>query len=174
MMYNNPYYQNAYNPQVSIDRINNQIADLEKMRQQLQQPPQQPQAITQNFQLAPNNNGMRYVNTIDDVSKEIIYFDTPFFSKDMTVMWVKNAKGDIKSYELREIIPKDNKDLQIEYLQAQIEELKGRMDNEWVTANANQQQISKYTKEYDEPIGEQIENDKPSSVSKVSRGKKEQ
>lgn len=173
-MYNNPYYQNAYNPQVSIDRINNQIADLEKMRQQLQQPPQQPQAITQNFQLAPNNNGMRYVNTIDDVSKEIIYFDTPFFSKDMTVMWVKNAKGDIKSYELREIIPKDNKDLQIEYLQAQIEELKGRMDNERVTTNANQQQISKYTKEYDEPIGEQIENDKPSSVSKVSRGKKEQ
>lgn len=173
-MYNNPYYQNAYNPQVSIDRINNQIADLEKMRQQLQQPPQQPQAITQNFQLAPNNNGMKYVNTIDDVSKEIIYFDTPFFSKDMTVMWVKNAKGDIKSYELREIIPKDNKDLQIEYLQAQIEELKGRMDNERVTTNANQQQISKYTKEYDEPIGEQIENDKPSSVSKVSRGKKEQ
>jgi len=173
-MYNNPYYQNAYNPQVSIDRINNQIADLEKMRQQLQQPPQQPQAITQNFQLAPNNNGMRYVNTIDDVSKEIIYFDTPFFSKDMTVMWVKNAKGDIKSYELREIIPKDNKDLQIEYLQAQIEELKGRMDNERVTTNANQQQISKYTKDYDEPIGEQIENDKPSSVSKVSRGKKEQ
>jgi len=173
-MYNNPYYQNAYNPQVSIDRINNQIADLEKMRQQLQQPPQQPQAITQNFQLAPNNNGMRYVNTIDDVSKEIIYFDTPFFSKDMTVMWVKNAKGDIKSYELKEIIPKDNKDLQIEYLQAQIEELKGRMDNERVTTNANQQQISKYTKDYDEPIGEQIENDKPSSVSKVSRGKKEQ
>ena len=87
-MYNNPYYQNAYNPQVSIDRINNQIADLEKMRQQLQQPPQQqPQAITQNFQLAPNNNGMKFVNTIDDATSyafTINQFD--FFSNNVLFM----------------------------------------------------------------------------------------
>ena len=171
-MYNNPYYQNAYNPQVSIDRINNQIADLEKMRQQLQQPQQTP-SINQTFQLAPNGNAMKYVNTIDDVNKELVYSDTPFFSKDMTVMWVKNAKGDIKSYELKEIIPKDNKDLQIEYLQSQIEELKGRLDNERVTTNANKQQVSEYTKEHDDTVREQTENDKPSSVSKVPRSKKE-
>ena len=31
-MYSNPYYS----PQVSIDRINNQIAELEKMKAQIQ------------------------------------------------------------------------------------------------------------------------------------------
>lgn len=173
-MYNNPYYQNAYNPQVSIDRINSQIADLEKMRQQLQQPPQQPQAITQNFQLAPNNNGMKFVNTIDDVGKEIVYSDTPFFSKDMTVMWVKNTKGDIKSYELNEIVPKDTKDLQIEYLQAQIEELRGKIENDADVKNVNAKQNATDTTAIDKSNGEEFESDKSTSISKVSRSKKEQ
>lgn len=173
-MYNNPYYQNAYNPQVSIDRINNQIADLEKMRQQLQQPPQQPQAITQNFQLAPNGNSMKFVNTIDDVGKEIVYSDTPFFSKDMTVMWVKNTKGDIKSYELNEIVPKDAKDMQIEYLQAQIEELRGKIENDADVKNVNAKQNATDTTTIDKSNGEEFESDKSSSVSKVSRSKKEQ
>ena len=173
-MYNNPYYQNAYNPQVSIDRINNQIADLEKMRQQLQQPPQQPQAITQNFQLAPNGNSMKFVNTIDDVGKEIVYSDTPFFSKDMSVMWVKNTKGDIKSYELNEIVPKDAKDMQIEYLQAQIEELRGKIENDADVKNVNAKQNATDTTAVDFTDGEKLESDKSTSVSKVSRSKKEQ
>ena len=158
-MYNNPYYQNAYNSQISIDRINNQIADLEKMRQQLQQPQQTP-SINQTFQLAPNGNAMKYVNTIDDVNKELVYSDTPFFSKDMTVMWVKNAKSDIKSYELKEIIPKDSKDLQIEYLQAQIEELKRGMRN-------NERNVI-----VDESTTKPIENEESSNVSTISRTKK--
>jgi len=158
-MYNNPYYQNAYNPQVSIDRINNQIADLEKMRQQLQQPPQQqPQAITQNFQLAPNNNGMKFVNTIEDVGKEIVYSDTPFFSKDMTVMWVKNTKGDIKSYELNEIVPKDERDLLIDSLQMQVNELRKEMKK-------NEQYVS----DIDEPN----KNEKSTSISNGRTSKKE-
>ena len=101
-MYNNPYYQSIYNQQSNIDRINEQITQLEKMKQQIQQPVQQPQPtnLTQNFQLAPTNHTMRFVNTIDDVNKEVVYYDTPYFSKDMTVLCVKNAKGDIKSYEL--------------------------------------------------------------------------
>ena len=55
----------------------------------------------------------------------------------MTVLWVKNVKGEIKSYELSEIVKKDEKDIQIELLQAQINEMKGmiknaRSDNEYV------------------------------------------
>jgi len=175
-MYNNPYYQNAYNPQVSIDRINNQIADLEKMRQQLQQPPQQqPQAITQNFQLAPTNSTMKFVNTIEDVNNEIVYYDTPFFSKDMSVMWVKNTKGDIKSYELNELIPKDSKDLQIEYLQAQIEDLRKEMKNNVSNdTNVITKQNATNTAEYDETDGATIEKAESRSVQKISRGKKEQ
>lgn len=31
-MYNNPYFNNVYNPQTNIDKINEQISQLEKMR----------------------------------------------------------------------------------------------------------------------------------------------
>lgn len=108
-----------YNPQANIDRINAQIAELEKLKSQV--PNIQP--ITQNFQLAPQN-GFRYANNIEEVKKEYIINDTPFFSKDLSVLWVKNSNGEIKTYELNEVIQKDEKDLQIEFLQAQINELK--------------------------------------------------
>lgn len=121
-----------YNPQVSVDRINSQIAELEKLKTQI--PNIQP--ITQNFQLAPQN-AFRYANSIDEVKNEYIVVDTPFFSKDFSVMWVKNTKGDIKTYELNEVIQKDEKDLQIEFLQAQINELKKGKHYE-LNGNANE------------------------------------
>lgn len=139
MMYQNPYMQ-GFNAQANIDRINAQMAELEKMKQQIQQPPQQqmPTSLTQNFQLAPTHQGgMRYANTIDDVGKEVVYADMPFFSKDMSVVWIKNNKGDIKTYELKEIVPLDSKDMQIQYLQSQIEELKGMIKNESNTNVSN-------------------------------------
>ena len=70
-----------YNPQANIDRINAQIAELEKLKSQV--PNIQP--ITQNFQLAPQN-AFRYANNIDDVQKEYVVCDTPFFSKDLSVL----------------------------------------------------------------------------------------
>lgn len=175
-MYNNPYFNNAYNPQMNMDRINEQISQLEKMKQQMQQPVQTPQPtnLTQNFQLAPTNHTMRFVNTIDDVNKEVVYYDTPFFSKDMSVMWIKNTKGDIKSYELNEIVPKDAKDMQIEYLQAQIEELRGKIENDADVKNVNAKQNATDTTEYDETNGATIKKAESTSVSKVSRSKKEQ
>lgn len=131
-MFNNPYMMN-YNPNIGQqnlnERIDNQIAQLQQMKEQVKNNSQQP-AINQTFQLAPtNSHTMRYANTIDDVQRESVYFDTPFFSKDMSVVWVKNAKGDIKTYELNEIVKKDEKDIQIELLQAQINEMKGMIDN---------------------------------------------
>lgn len=125
-MYNNPYmnYQQNFNQQSINERIDNQIAQLNQMKEQLKNNNQQP-AINQTFQLAPtNSHTMRYANTIDDVSKETVYSDTPFFSKDMSILWVKTAKGDIKTYELNEIVPKDEKDIMIASLQMQIEELR--------------------------------------------------
>ena len=155
-MYNSPYY--SYNPQANIDRINNQIAELEKMKQQIPQQ-LQPTNLTQNFQLAPNNNSMRYANSLEEVQKDIVIGDTPFFSKDLSIVWIKDTKGNIKTYELKEIIPKDNKDLQIEYLQAQIEELKKGLKyerNEYI----------------DEPVAEPVKDEKPATVSTVSKSTK--
>lgn len=160
-MYNNPF--NSYNPQMNIDRINGQIQELQKIREQLQQTPSQPTNLTQNFQLAPsNNNILKYAGSIEDVKNSIVIGDTPFFSKDMSVVWIKDTKGNIKIYELNEIIEKDDKDLKIEYLQAQIEELKkGMVNNEPVT-NVNGS------------ITDTSKGEKSSSISKTSGTYKKQ
>lgn len=147
-MYNNPYL-NVYNPQLSVDKINNQITELEKMRNQIQQPVQ-PTNLTQNFQIAPTNKEViKYANNIDEVNRDLVVGDTPYFSKDMSVVWIKNTKGEIKTYELTEIIPKDDKDLKIEFLMAEIEELKKGVKNE--PSNSD----------YDEPT----KNEKSTDVS---------
>lgn len=162
MMYQNPY-MSSFNSQANIDRINAQMAELEKMKQQIQQPPQQqmPTSLTQNFQLAPTHQGgMRYANTIDDVGKEVVYADMPFFSKDMSVVWIKNNKGDIKTYELKEIVPRDEKDIKIDFLMAQIEELKKGMVKHESNANV------------DDTITEPIKDEVTTDVSTISKSTK--
>lgn len=151
-------YNTYYTPQANIDRINNQIAELERMKSQipnLQQPT--PTNLTQNFQLTPQYNQMRYVNSLEDVKKEVVVVDTPFFSRDLSVLWLKNSKGDIRGFELNEIIPKDNKDMQIEFLQSQIEELRKEIKrNESINAN----------------VDESVEDEKPTSISAIPKSTK--
>ena len=168
-MYNMPYYNN----QANLDRLNNQIAELEKMKMQMQQPMTQPTNLTQNFQLAPTNRDLiKYASSIEDVQKEMVVGDTPYFSKDMSVVWLKNTKGEIKTYELNEIIPKDAKDIQIELLQSQIEELRKEMKkyDEHIT-NANESETTTDTQWYDAETGEPVKESKSSSIQRVSRSK---
>ena len=150
------YSNSFYNPQLSIDRINNQIAELEKIRNQIQQP--QATNLTQNFQITPTSHeGIKYANSMDEVSKYMVIGETPFFSNDMSVVWIKNAKGQIKTYELNEIVAKDDRDVKIEFLMAQIEDLK------------------KGIKEYEsktiinEPTTKSVESKESTDVSEVSR-----
>jgi len=134
-MYNNPYF-NAYNPQASIDKLNEQINSLERMRNQLQQPQPQPTNLTQNFQLAPTSRDViRYATSIEEVQKDMVIGETPYFSKDMSVVWIKNLKGEIKTYELNEVVLKDDKDIKIDFLMAQIEDLKKEINNNEPNAN---------------------------------------
>lgn len=150
-MYNNPYF----NPQMNIDRINNQINELERAKAQYQQPMQQP--ITQNFQLAPvSHDAIRYANSLEEVQRNVVIGDTPYFSKDMSIVWVKNVKGEIKTFELTEIIPKDEKDMQIELLKAKIDELERKV-------------IDEPSNEYDD---EPIKDEKPTSIQEIRRNKK--
>ena len=164
-MYNNPYLNN-----ISLnERIDNEIERLKQMKTQVQQPT----PITQNFQLAPTHSGMRFANTIEDVKKEIVYFDTPFFSKDLSVLWLKNAKGDIKAYSMEEIVEKDDKDIQIEYLKEQIEELKGMIKNDANVTNVVTKQDTTNTAEYNDTNGTTTKKAESSSIQKISRSKKE-
>lgn len=158
-MYSNPY--SIYSQQMSVDRINDQINQLESLKKQMQQPQQQPTNLTQNFQLAPTTRDViRYASSMEEVQRDMVIGDTPYFSKDMSIVWIKNIKGEIKTYELTEIVPKDDKDIKIEYLQAQIEELKkGMIKNE---SNAN----------VDEYVAKSTESEEPPSVSTVSKSSK--
>lgn len=125
-MYNNQYL-NPYNPQASVDRLTNQIQELERVRSQMQQQATHPNTpnLTQNFNLASvTNETIKYANSIDEVKNVFVVGDTPYFRKDMSMVWVKNARGDIKTYELNEIVEKDEKDIKIETLLGELEELK--------------------------------------------------
>ena len=120
--YNTPYYMQDL--QSMRDRIDKQLQQM----QQINQPQQTP--ITQNFQLAPSqNSSIKYAETIEDVKKDLVFGDTLFVNKDYTYMWLKNARGDIKTYEVKEIVILDEKDTQIKNLTAQIEELKKELNN---------------------------------------------
>jgi len=153
-MYGNPYMPQTFNRQEAVDRINAQMNELEKMKQQMQQPlqPQQPTNLTQNFQLTPtNNNVIRYATSIDEVNRDMVIGDTPYFSKDMSVVWIKNTKGEIKTYELTEIIPKDEKDILIANLQMQIEDLR--------------KEIKENAKSSNDDVDESIKNKTTTNVS---------
>lgn len=172
------YNQNMYEDNLS-SQIDNQINQLVTMRNQLrnnavQNNQQQQPAINQTFQLSPNNNGgIKYVNSLEDVSKEIVFFDTPFFSKDLTVMWLKNASGDIKAYELSEIIQKDEKDMQIELLQAELDELKGMIKNEWINTNDDEAKNTENTSTSNESTRKSVKKNQSSSISRISKSKTE-
>lgn len=135
---------NAYNPynnQMYIQDLQNMRDRIDRQMQIVNQNQHQPTPITQNFQLAPNQNsgGIRYAGTIEDVKKELVFADTIFLNKEYTTMWLKNASGDVKTYELKEIIELDEKDLKINELMAKINMLeKEKKNNEqYVNENVN-------------------------------------
>lgn len=132
-MYGVPYYNNT---QANIDKIDSQIRELENLRNHLQKP--QP-SINQTFQLAPTpQSGIRFVENVDEVSKELVFVDTLFVNKNFTNMWFKNVKGEVKEYELKEIKKEDEKDLIIKELQEQIKSLKEGVKDEPNDTNIDQ------------------------------------
>lgn len=162
---NNPYQRNfnALSQQSMYEQIDNEINNLQQMKERMKTNQVQQPAINQTFQLAPTNREiMRYVNSIDDVQRENVIGETPYFSKDLSIVWIKGLNGSIRTFELNEIIPKDDKDIKIEYLEAQIEELKkGMIKNE---SNAN----------VDDTTSKPIEDEKPSNVSTIPKSKGKQ
>ena len=135
-MYGNPYFnQQAYQQDLinMRDRLDKQI-----QQSQAQMNNNQPPAINQTFQLSPNqSNHIKYAESEEDVSKELVFADTLFVNRAYSKMWLKNASGDIKEYELKEIIKRDEKDIQIASLMAKIDELEREMKMNERTSNDN-------------------------------------
>lgn len=94
---------------------------------QMQQQPT-PTNLTQNFQLAPNpvNNELesKYANNIDEVKNTFVMKTGVFLNKELNTLWIKNTNGDIRTFELNEIIPQDPKDIEINNLKKELQRMK--------------------------------------------------
>lgn len=126
---NNQYYmQNMQDLQNMREKIDRQMQQMQQLNQnQMQQQPQIPQ-VNQTFQLAPNptNNELesKYANNIDEVRNTFVMKTGVFVNKDFTSMWVKTTDGNIKTYELNEVIQQDPKDVEINNLKKELQKMR--------------------------------------------------
>ena len=131
---NNQFYMQDL--QNMRDRIDTQMRQIQ---QQNQQPIQQP--ITQNFQIAPQNNNneleSKYVNNIDEVKGIFVMKTGVFLNKELNTLWIKNTNGDIRTFELSEIIQTDPKDEEINNLRQELQRMKEMIANESNVNNSN-------------------------------------
>jgi hypothetical protein len=126
---------NPYNPNYIMnewqnmkDRIDKNMQNYQQFQNQFTQQPQQA-PITQNFQLAPQNinpNELQsaYANNIEEVKNIFMIKNGIFVNKDLTSAWFKDTEGKIKTFSLIEVIEKDEKDLEIENLKNEINQMK--------------------------------------------------
>lgn len=132
---------NPYNNQMYMNDLQQMRDRIDRQMQLANQNQPQSTPITQNFQIAPNqnNNGIKYAESIDEVKKELVFADTLFVNKNYNTLWHKNASGNIKTYELKEIIELDEKDQKIAALMAKIDMLeKEKIENaKYVNADVN-------------------------------------
>ena len=132
---NNQYYmQNMQDLQNMKERIDNQMKQMQQLNQnQMQQQPT-PTNLTQNFQLAPNTNNneleSKYVNSIDEVKGIFVMKTGVFLNKELNTLWIKNTNGDIRTFELNELVEIDPKDREIAILKQELEKMKEMISNE--------------------------------------------
>lgn len=124
----NPYIQDLQSMRDRIDRT------MQQYQQQNQNVPQQPTNLTQNFQLAPmqqqNDLQAKYVNNVDEVKNTFVMREGLFLNKEKNTLWIKDINGNIKSYSLTEIIESDPKDIEINNLKREIENMKAMMNQQ--------------------------------------------
>lgn len=142
-----PYYQNnqfyMQDLQNMREKIDRQMQQVQQMNQnQMQQQPT-PTNLTQNFQLAPNSNSneleSKYVNNIDEVKGIFVMKTGVFLDKELNNLWIKNTNGDIRTFELNEVIPQDPKDVEINNLKKEIQRMREMINygNESDVNNSN-------------------------------------
>lgn len=132
---NNQYYmQNMQDLQNMREKIDNQMKQMQQFNQNQMQNQQQPVPITQNFQLAPNPNNneleSKYVNNIDEVKGIFVMKTGVFLNKELNTLWIKNTNGDIRTFELNEVIVQDPKDVEIHNLRQELQRMKEMIANE--------------------------------------------
>ena len=131
---NQIYMQNMQDLQNMREKIDRQMQQMQQLNQnQMQQQPT-PTNLTQNFQLAPNptNNELesKYANNIDEVRNTFVMKTGVFLNKELNTLWIKNTNGDIRTFELNELVEIDPKDREITMLKQELEKMKEMISNE--------------------------------------------
>lgn len=110
----------------NIDRIEKQIADLNNLKMQMQQPPVQTiinTGIKAEMEAKILSNG-------ENVQDIMIQNRTLFVDEKKSRVYIKELDGTIsKEYEI--IVPKDPKDAKIEELEKKLKEMEMRLDAEY-------------------------------------------
>lgn len=113
----------VYNPYGNpVDRIDNQIKELENLRKNYQNMPQQ-----QPIQNIINTNGSqmefeaRILNENENPNEILVQRKTMFFEPKKGKLYIKELNGDIKEYDV--VLPLDEKDLKIQELERRLNEL---------------------------------------------------
>jgi hypothetical protein len=157
-MNNNPYmnpYINTYNqqPMNNMQQVNNYdeyLKYLEKEKERIEKSKeqyinrfqQQQPTLNQTIQVTPTPSqsiALKHVKGVEDVNSELVMFETPFVLDDYSTLFIKNTKGEVRTFVMEEIIPKDEKDKIIEQLRLENEELKGMISNESTNATDDKQ-----------------------------------
>lgn len=110
----------TYNPYGNpIDRIDNQIKELENLRKNYQNMPQQ-----QPIQNIINTNGSqmefeaRILNENENPNEILVQRKTMFFEPKKGKLYIKELNGDIKEYDV--VLPKTEEQLKIEELERRL------------------------------------------------------
>jgi hypothetical protein len=133
-----------YNPYGNpIDRIDNQIKELENLRKNYQNMPQQ-----QPIQNIINTNGSqmefeaRILNENENPNEILVQRKTMFFEPKKGKLYIKELNGDIKEYDV--VLPLDEKDLKIQELERRLNVYE--QSTNVVTNNEEQKPTSNDTK----------------------------
>ena len=133
---NNQFYMNEL--QSMREKIDSQLRNLQ---QQNQMQPLAQQPITQNFQIAPQQNAndleAKYAQNIDEVKNTFVMKTGVFLNKDFSVLWIKDVTGNIRTFKTEEVFEMDEKDKEILMLKRQIKELEGVINYESDGNNSN-------------------------------------
>lgn len=108
----------GFNPQMNIDRINQQIQDLERMKTGFQNIPQQPIQNIINTNASNIDFEARILKENEKVEEILVQRKTAFIDLINGKLSIKELNGDIKEYEL--VLPKTKEQLKIEELERKL------------------------------------------------------
>jgi hypothetical protein len=122
MMYgNNQYYMQDL--QNMRDRIDQQMRQMQQPMQMQQTP-----AINQTFQLAPNQQSNtndiegKIVKDIEEVKNTLVLKTGVFVNSDYTNLWIKDAGGNIRTFNTTEIVELSESEKEVLELKKQKEQ----------------------------------------------------